>query len=261
VVTVIAPPPAQAQPAPDAASPGPSSGSRGDRGRPALTIHEFPSTERPRERLRAYGAGNLSNSELIAILLRTGLEGENVVSLATRVLASVGGLSGFARVNYDELCAEKGVSDAKACQLLAALELGRRAAALTPEDRPAGGTPADIVRLLLPEMSAFDREHFRVVLLNARNEVVGVEELYAGSVNTALVRPAEVFAAAVRRNCMSIAVVHNHPSGDPAPSEEDVAITRRLIDAGKFLDVELVDHIIIGQGRYFSMKEKGLGFR
>ena len=258
MVSVTAP--LQSGTTPVAASPGPSSGSQGDRPRPGLTIREFPSTERPRERLRQYGADNLSNSELMAILLRTGLEGENVVSLATRVLARVGGLNGLARVSYDELCAEKGVSDAKACQLLAALELGRRAAALTPEDRPAVGTPADIARLLLPEMSAFDREHFRVVLLNARNEVVGVEELYAGSVNTALVRPAEVFASAVRRNCMAIAVVHNHPTGDPAPSQEDVEITRRLSEAGKFLDVELVDHIIIGQGRYFSMKEKGLGF-
>lgn len=240
---------------------GPSSEGQGRRGGPPLTIHEFPSTERPRERLRQHGANNLSNSELIAILLRTGLKGENVVSLATRVLARVGGLNGLARVSYEELCSEKGVSDAKACQLLAALELGRRAAALAPDDRPAAGTPADIARLLLPEMSAFDREHFRVVLLNARNEVVGVEELYAGSVNTALVRPAEVFASAVRRNCMAIAVVHNHPTGDPAPSQEDVEITRRLAEAGRFLDVELVDHIIIGQGRYFSMREKGLGFR
>ncbi len=226
----------------------------------SITIHEFPQGERPRERLRQHGAGQLSNSELIAILLRTGLEGENVLALATRLLAKSGGLGGLGRAAYDDLCAQKGISDAKACQLLAALELGRRAAALTPEDRPDCSSPADLARLFMGEMAALDREHMRVVLLNIKNQVVGVEELYAGSVNAALVRASELLAPAVRRNCPSVAIVHNHPSGDPTPSPEDIAVTRKVYEAGQLLDIELVDHVILGQGRYVSMRERGLGF-
>ena len=223
-------------------------------------IREFPTGERPRERLRHNGSSQLSTAELMAILLRTGLAGENVVAMATRILARFDGLSGLSRVTYDDLCAEKGISDAKACQLLAGLELGRRVASLAPDDRPSMGTPGDIARLFMAEMAALDREHLRVVLLSTRNEVVGVDELYSGSVNAALVRPAEVFASAIRRNCPAIAVVHNHPSGDPTPSQDDVRITETLVSAGKVLEVELVDHIVIGQGRYISMRERKLGF-
>ncbi len=225
-----------------------------------LTIRDLPQEERPRERLRHSGAKHLSNGELIAILFRTGLEGENVVALATRVLARAGGLSGLARISYESLCAEKGVSDAKACQLLAALELGRRVAALAPDDRAKVGGPADIARMFMGEMSALDREHLRVVLLNVKNEVVAVDELYVGNVGSTQVRPAEVFAQAVRRSCPAVAIVHNHPSGDPSPSDEDVAITERIYQAGKLLDVELVDHVVIGQGRFVSMRQQGRGF-
>ncbi len=227
----------------------------------SLTIHEFPESERPRERLRHYGAGSLSNSELIAILFRTGLEGENVLSLATRVLTKAGGLSGLARQSFDEFCAQKGISEAKACQLLAALELGKRVSSLMPEDRPVVRTSRDIAHLLNAEMSVLVRESFRVVLLNARSEVVGIEELYAGSVNSSVVRPAEVFAGAVRKMCMAIAVVHNPPSGNPAPSQEDIELTRKLEEAGKALDIHLVDHVIIGQGRWTSLRDTGLGFK
>ncbi len=225
-----------------------------------LTIHDFPEGERPRERLARHGAGHLSNAELIAILFRTGLEGENVLALATRVLARSGGLSGLARISYEDLCEERGVSDAKACQLLAAIEIGKRVSALSPEDRPPGGQPAEIARLLMGEMAQLDREQFRVVLLDVKNCVTGIEPLYSGSVNASLVRPAEVFASAVRRNVPSIAVVHNHPSGDPLPSPEDIATTKRLVEAGRLLDVELVDHIVIAQGRFVSMREMRLGF-
>jgi DNA repair protein RadC len=227
--------------------------------RNTLTIREFPESERPRERLRRYGPNSLSNGELIAILFRTGLEGENVLALGTRVLAEAGGLSGLARVSYDELCEKKGVSEAKACQLLAALELGKRVASLSPDDRPVVRTAGDIAQLLIAEMSVLERERFRVVLLNSKNQVVGIEELYSGSVDTAVVRPAEVFASAVRKTCVAIAVVHNHPSGDPTPSQEDIQITRRLAEAGRSLDIELVDHLIIGQGRWVSLRERGLG--
>jgi len=227
-------------------------------GHPA--IHDFPSGERPRERLAHYGAGHLSNSELLAILLRTGLEGENVLAMASRVLAEFGGLSGLSRITFVEMCESKGISDAKACQVLAGIELGRRVASLTPDERVTINTPSDLATLFMAEMSSFDREHFRVATLSIRNQVLGIEDLYSGSVNAALIRPAEVFATAVRRNAPQIAIVHNHPSGDPTPSDEDIAITKTLIEAGKLLDIEIVDHLVIGQGRFVSMREKKLGF-
>ena len=226
----------------------------------APLIRDFPVSERPRERLRHYGAGQLSNAELLAILFRTGMQGENVVAMASRILARFEGLATLSRTSFDELCAEKGLSEAKACQLLAALELGRRVSSLSPEDRVVISSPKDIANLFMAEMSSLEREELRVLLLNTKNQVIGVERLYRGSVNSALVRPAEVFSAAVRRTCPAIAVVHNHPSGDPAPSPEDVSMTARLIEAGEILDIEVLVHVVIGAQRYVSMKERKLGF-
>lgn len=223
-------------------------------------IRDFPEGERPRERLRNHGPSQLSNAELMAILFRTGLEGENVVALATRILASFDGLPGLARCGFDDLVAQRGISEAKACQLLAAMELGQRIASLSPEDRPQIGSPRDIANLFMAEMAQLDRENMKVVLLNTKNRVLGVEDLYRGSLNAAIVRPAEVFRPAIRRNCAAIAVVHNHPSGDPTPSDEDVAITRRLVQVGQTMEVDLVDHLVIGQGRWVSMRERRLGF-
>ena len=223
-------------------------------------IRDFPEGERPRERLREHGAAHLSNAELMAILFRTGLEGENVVAMATRIISAFDGLAGLARTGFDELVAQRGISEAKACQLLAAIELGRRIASLSPEDRPQIGSPRDIANLFMAEMAQLDREHMKVVLLNTKNRVLGTENLYVGSLNAAIVRPAEVFRAAIRRNCAAIAVVHNHPSGDPTPSQEDVAITRRLVQIGKSMEIDVVDHLVIGQGRWVSMRERRLGF-
>lgn len=226
----------------------------------APLIRDFPVSERPRERLRHYGAGQLSNAELLAILLRTGMQGENVVAMASRILARFDGLATLSRTTFDELCAERGLSEAKACQVLAALELGRRVSSLSPEDRVVISSPKDIANLFMAEMSLLEREELRVILLNTKNQVLGVERLYQGSVNSALVRPAEVFTAAVRRTCPAIAVVHNHPSGDPTPSPEDVTMTARLVEAGEILDIEVLDHVVIGAQRYVSMKERKLGF-
>ena len=224
-------------------------------------IRDMPAEERPRERLREHGAGHLTNAELMAILLRTGMKGESVVAMSTRILSSFEGLQGLARAGYPELCAEKGLSDAKACQLLAGIELGKRVASLRTDDQMAISGPGDIANMLMAEMSGLEREHLRVVLLNTKNQVQLIHNLYVGSVNSAVVRPAEVFAEAVRWTCPAIAVVHNHPSGDPQPSPEDVAMTERLVAAGKLLDIEVVDHVVIGRQRYVSMREKGLGFQ
>ncbi len=226
----------------------------------APAIRDMPAEERPRERLRDPGPGFLNNPELMAILLRTGLEGENAVAMATRLLARFDGLGGLARASYSELCAEKGLSHAKVCQLLAAFELGRRMTSLRDDDRVTIGGPRDIANLMMAEMSTLDREHLRVVLLNTKNHVQGVQRLYVGSVNSAVVRPAEVFAEAIRRTCPAIAIVHNHPSGDPTPSPEDIAMTERLVEAGRLLEIEIIDHVVIGQQRFVSMREKKLGF-
>lgn len=225
------------------------------------TVREMPSEERPRERLVAYGARHLSNTELVAILLRTGSAGENVISQSSRLLSRFDGLRGLGKATYAELCAERGLSEAKTCQILAALELGRRFVSLAPEERAMVNCPEDVVNLLSAEMSSLDQEHLRVLLLNTRNEVTGIEEIYVGNVNSSVVRPAEVFRPGIRANATSILVVHNHPSGDPTPSGADVSITRELVEAGKLLGMELLDHIVIGSGqRYVSMKEARLGF-
>ena len=232
-----------------------------DRAQYQPMIRDLPQGERPRERLKEYGPRYLSNTELIAILLRTGLQGENVLSMASRLLATFDGLAGLGRSSFSELCAQRGLSEAKACQLLAALELGRRYVSLAPQERAAIHSPEDVANLLMAEMSGFDQEHLRVLLLSTRNEVMSVHEIYVGNVNSSLVRPAEVFRPAIRDNAPSIIVVHNHPSGDPTPSPEDVSITQELVSAGKLLSIELLDHVVIGSGnRFVSLNEKGLGF-
>lgn len=225
------------------------------------TIRELPSEERPRERLKHHGAAALSNGELLAILLRVGVTGENVVALAGRLLTQWGGLPGLARVSFAELCAAHGMGEAKASQVKAALELGRRLAAALPEDRPEISRPDDVAGLLMTEMSLLEQESLRVVLLNTKNRVVGIREVYRGNVNSAQVRPAEVFRDAVRENCLSLIVVHNHPSGDPTPSADDVAVTRDLIAAGATLDIDVLDHLVIGGGRFISLKAQRLAFR
>jgi len=223
-------------------------------------IRDLPQAERPRERLKNYGAASLSNVELTAVLLRTGVEGESVLNLATRLLTGFKGLSGMARASFNELCREKGISEAKACQLLAALELGRRLTSLQPEDRPVISNPRDVANLLMGEMGFLEQEHLRVVLLNTRNQVLGISEVYVGNVSGAVIRAAEVLRPAVRENCPSIILVHNHPSGDPTPSADDVRVTEQIVEAGKLLDIDVLDHVVLGRQRFVSLKERGLGF-
>ena len=226
------------------------------------TVRDMPDGERPRERLVEYGSKNLSNTELVAILLRTGSAGENVISLSSRLLTRFGGLAGLGKAAFAELCGEKGLSEAKACQLLAALELGRRFVSLASEERLTISTSQDAANLVSGEMGSLDQEHLRVILLNTRNEVLSTEEVYVGNVNSSVVRPAEVFRPAVRNNVPSLIVVHNHPSGNPAPSDDDIAITKDLVASGKTLGIEVLDHLVIGSGnRYVSMNENGQGFQ
>ncbi len=226
----------------------------------SVTIKELPAGERPRERLQHYGAQALSTAELLAIILRTGVDGENVVRLAERLLAQFDGLPGLARASFDELCQVKGLGPAKVAQLQAALELGRRLQVATPDARPVVQSPADVAHLVGSEMAFLPQEEFWVLHLDTRNRVQRIQRLYRGSLNQATVRVAEVFRDAVRANAAAIIAVHNHPSGDPSPSPQDVALTRSLVEAGRLLDIPLLDHLIIGHGRWISMKERGLGF-
>ncbi len=223
-------------------------------------IRDMPSDERPRERLRLRGASALSNAELLAILLRTGGRGENVLALAGRLLARFEGLDGLARTSFGELCAERSLGEAKAAQVHAALELGKRLLSTRPDERPVVRSPQDVAALLQAEMALLGQEHLRVVLLNTRNQVLAVPEVYKGNVNTAVVRPSEVFRDAVREGCPAVIVVHNHPSGDPKPSADDVSITKQLVEAGALLGIEVLDHVVIARGGFASLRERGQGF-
>ena len=225
-----------------------------------ITVKEMPAEERPRERLALVGPQALSTAELLAIILRTGVGGENVLSLASRLLATYGGLGGLARADFAQVAALRGLGQAKTAQVLAALELGRRLMAEAPDEGFQIRAPSDAAHILMPLISHQEQEHFVVLYLDTRNRVIDREMLYKGSLNTSLVRVAEVFRGAVRRNCAGVVVGHNHPSGDPGPSPEDIALTRRLVEAGKLLDLDVLDHIIIGSNRYVSLRERGLGF-
>lgn len=226
----------------------------------AYRISDITESERPRERLAQAGSGALSEAELLAILLRVGIQGENAVAMGQRLLIHFGGLRGIHQASFHDLAAQKGIGAAKASQIKAAIELGQRLMTLTPEERPVIHGPSDVAALVMYEMSGFDQEHVWVINLDTRNRVINIDRLYAGSVNASSVRIGEIFRGAVQRNAASIVLVHNHPSGDPTPSPEDAALTRGLVQAGKLLDILLLDHIVIGYGKYASLKEKGLGF-
>lgn len=224
------------------------------------TIRDLPTADRPRERLLRYGSSTLSNAELLAILLRTGVQGQNALDVAQRILSQFSGLRGIAGASLGELSSQKGISEAKYCQLMAALELGRRLASLSAEDRVVIRSPRDVAHLLTAEMGPLAQEHLRVLLLSTKNHVLSIHPLYVGTVNTSLVRVAEVFRPAIRDNSPGIILVHNHPSGDPAPSRPDVELTQHVRQAGELLNIDLVDHIILAGTGWVSMKEKGLGF-
>ncbi len=232
-----------------------------DSSKPVYRITDLHATERPRERLASLGPQALSSAELLAILLRVGVRGENAVQVGQRLLQAFGGLGGLHRAPFEDLVRQRGMGEAKAAQLKAAIELGRRLMVESPEERPTISSPADAAALVQYEMAALEQEHLRVLLLDTRNHVLDISEVYRGSVNSSQVRVGEVFKAAVRRGAPAILVVHNHPSGDPTPSPDDAAVTRALVQAGKLLDVEVLDHLVIGRGRYVSMKERGLGFQ
>lgn len=227
---------------------------------PEYSLKLLPKSDLPRERLKKLGAGALKTEELVAILLRTGTRGENVLHLAERLLRVKGGLSELARLPFSEITRIKGVGETKATQLYAAFELGRRLLVASPEDRPVVKSPQDAVNLLT-DMCVLEQEVMRTLLLDRKNRVLAVPTIYRGSLHTTVVRVNELFREAVRENASAIIVAHNHPSGDPTPSAEDIAVTREIVQAGKILDIDVLDHVVIGSGnKYVSLKERGLGF-
>jgi DNA repair protein RadC len=223
-------------------------------------LKDLPAAERPRERLLAMGAENLKDSELLAIILRTGSRQASVLELASSVLAKHGGLEGLSRASVADLCAQNGLGPAKAVELKAAFELGRRSFQLRPAERPQVRSPEDLARLMMGSMSNLEQEHLRVVLLNTKNRVLAQEEVCRGSLNSTAVRVGEIFREPIRQNAAAIILVHNHPSGDPSPSPEDVRLTSAAREAGDLLDIELLDHLVIGRGDFVSLRERGLGF-
>jgi DNA repair protein RadC len=218
-----------------------------------MLIKELPYKERPQQRLRDYGPTALSTIELLACLLQT----PNALSQAQELIRSFP--QGLLGASIPELCQVPGIGPSRSVQLMAALELGRRSTLARPDDRFQIASPADAASLLY-DLDGLDQEHLAVITLDTKNRVLSQETLYIGSVNTSIIRVSEVFRLAIRQNAPAIIISHNHPSGDPSPSPEDVRVTRQIVESGKLLDIDVLDHLVIGHQNYVSLKEQGLGF-
>lgn len=223
-------------------------------------IREVPVAERPRERLAQRGAGGLTAAELIGLLWGSGTRGRSAVDLAADALAAHDGLGGLARATELELATLPGVGTARAAQLVAAFELGRRLLADWPSGRWTIRGPRDVADRLVLQMGRLEREELRVVLLDTKNHVLRIPTVYQGNVSSSLVRVGELFRDAVRLNAASIILVHNHPSGDPSPSPDDLHLTAEAIAAGRLLDIGLLDHLVIGHDAYVSLRDRGVSF-
>lgn len=223
-----------------------------------VTIHELPQDERPRERLVKHGASVCSAAELLAIQLRTGSQERSALGLGELLLKEFDGLKGVANATIEQLSALKGVGEVKAVQIAAAVELGKRLAVLSDEERPAIRCPQDVANLLMPELRDAKKETLKSLLLDTKNRVQKVMTVSVGILDSSLVHPREVFKDAIVASAAALIVAHNHPSGDPTPSAEDKRITQRLAEAGQLIGIELLDHIVIGDNRWVSLKERGL---
>jgi DNA repair protein RadC len=221
-------------------------------------IKDVPLEDRPRERMLKNGSAALSNPELLAILLRTGTVAESALHLANRVIRQSGGLRELMTMTTDELMQIKGIGEAKALQIKAGLELARRISKASFGERVVIRTPEDVSMYLMEDLRYEQKEKFVTIFLNTKNHVIGHEVLSIGSLNSTIVHPREVFRAAIQRSSSAIICVHNHPSGDPTPSRDDIDMTRRLQEAGGIVGIDLLDHVIIGDASFTSLKEQGL---
>ena len=217
-------------------------------------IKDIELSQRPRERLEKQGASALNDAELLAILLRVGMKGASAVQIGQRLLYLFEGLGGLQRATIQELCQVEGVGPAKAVQIKAAIEVGRRISRLTPKERVIISSPQDVADQVQYKMVNLEQEELWILLLDSRNHHIRTEHLYRGSLNSSSVRLAEIFKAGIRHNAAALIIVHNHPSGDPSPSPEDIHLTRMLIEAGQLLELSVLDHIIVGMRGISSIK-------
>ncbi len=222
-----------------------------------LMIRDYPTDERPRERMVQSGAASLSNQELLAIILRTGTKSESVLQLSNRVLTTFEGFRMLKEASLEEITEINGIGLAKAVQIMAAVEIGRRIGNLAYDDRYAIRSPEDGANYVMNDMRFLSQEHFVCLYLNTKNQVLHKQTIFIGSLNASIVHPREVFKEAFRRSAASIICIHNHPSGDPTPSREDIEVTKRLVECGKIIGIDVLDHLIIGEKKYVSLKEKG----
>lgn len=223
-----------------------------------LSVRVLPPEDRPRERLLRSGAAGLSSVELLSVILGTGSRAYSATEVAGRLLATFGSLQALGHAAPEELAGVAGIGPAKAGAVLAAFELGRRAQLAPPRRRASVRGPGDVATLLAGRLRHLDREHFCTVLLNTRHEVLEIAGVAVGGLDSAQIHPREVFKDAIRRSAAALVLVHNHPSGDPEPSGDDLRITGRLEQAGRVVGIEVLDHVIVGDGRFVSLRERGV---
>lgn len=223
-----------------------------------LRVKDLPKNERPREKILRYGAEVMSNSELLAIILRTGTKDENILKLCDRIISHFGGLNGLINPTIEDLKQIKGVGEAKATQILAISELASRFKSFKSGDDYTVSSPKDVAFYMINEMKNLKKEYFKLIMLNTKNKIISIKDVSIGNLNSSIVHPREVFIEAIKNSSASVILCHNHPSGDPSPSKEDILITNRLKECGILLGIDVLDHIIIGNETYISLKEKGI---
>jgi|SRR5579871_2934360 len=222
-----------------------------------VAIRELPTNERPRERFQHYGPSAVSTAELLAIQLRTGTPERSAIGIGEQLLTELKGLRGVANATIEQMARIKGVGPVKAVQIASAFELGRRLAAVSDEERPVIRSPQDVANLLMPELRDVKKEHFKALMLDSKNRVLKIVTVSIGILDSSLVHPREVYKEAILVSSASLIVAHNHPSGDPTPSAEDKRVTERLAECGQLLGIELLDHVVIGDNKWISLKQIG----
>ena len=226
--------------------------------RKSFTIHDLPVPERPRERLQQFGVEALSAQEILAVIMGRGVSGESVMVTAQRLLSQFGSLKGIAAASVEELSKIKGIGIAKACQIKAAFELTNRLDQAETEDRQVVKTPENVAGLVQSRLRDKKKEYFLALLLDTRNQLIRVAEVSVGSLDSSIVHPREVFKEAISASAAAVIFVHNHPSGDTQASEDDIKLTKRLVEAGEIVGIDVLDHVIIGDRKYLSLKREGL---
>ena len=224
----------------------------------SFTIHDLPRAERPRERLASLGPEALSGQELLALIIGRGIPGKSAVIVAQELLSAFGNLNAVSRATVEQLSSVKGIGLAKAVQIKAAFELGRRQDLAPEVGQYSISDPSGLVKAIRKSIQDKAKEHFKAILLNTRNKIVAISTISVGTLNSSLVHPREVFKDALAHSASSIILAHNHPSDDPEPSDDDISVTRRLVEAGRLMGIDVLDHIIITRQGYTSLKEKGL---